>query len=222
MAPASWAPQLQASRSNVASGLAFGWTGTNNGDHTRYGDQSFIHRQRHLGAGLDHRPTPTRSSPATKRSSPSMTARPRSSPCRPRRTSMANGRRRADTSQLGNGTFTVTMQEYLSDGTTIFGTGTSNVAPASAVLTLNVNLLQLALQATAAGDALAFAPHGDLPAGAGNWLHFDPLPGSHFTQGRPVAAVRHDGGRHPGRARWQRSAPASASLTPRLPAWVRC
>ncbi|MBY0317652.1 MAG: DUF4114 domain-containing protein [Reyranella sp.] len=89
----------------------------------------------------------------------------------------------ADTSQLGNGTYTVTMQEYLPDGTTIFGTGTSAVAPSSAVLTLNVALTQLALQAAPSGDALQFAPHGDLPNGAGNWLHFDPVAGTQLQQG---------------------------------------
>ena len=89
----------------------------------------------------------------------------------------------ADTQQLGNGTYTVSMQEYLPGGTTIFGTGTSAVAPQSAVLTLNVSLTQLALQATPGGDALAFAPHGDLPNGAGNWLHFDPVAGTQLKQG---------------------------------------
>jgi hypothetical protein len=88
----------------------------------------------------------------------------------------------ADPQQLGNGTYTVSMQEYLSDGATIFGSGIVN-APISAVLGLNVSLTQLALQATPGGDALAFAPHGDLPNGAGNWLHFDPVAGTQLTQG---------------------------------------
>jgi hypothetical protein len=89
----------------------------------------------------------------------------------------------ADTQQLGNGTYTVSMQEYLPGGTTIFGTGTSALAPASAVLNLDVSLQQLTLQQTAAGDALQFAPHGDLRDGAGNWLHFDPVAGTQLTQG---------------------------------------
>ncbi|MPZ30508.1 MAG: hypothetical protein GEV13_05845 [Rhodospirillales bacterium] len=89
----------------------------------------------------------------------------------------------ADTQQLGKGTYTVSMQEYLSDGTTIFGTGTSAPAPVSAVLSLAVNLQQLSLQMTPEGDALQFAPHGDLRDGAGNWLHFDPVAGTQLTQG---------------------------------------
>ncbi|SEO16646.1 hypothetical protein SAMN02990966_01236 [Rhodospirillales bacterium URHD0017] len=89
----------------------------------------------------------------------------------------------ADTQQLGNGTYTVAMQEYLPGGTTIFGTGTSAVAPISAVLTLNVSLTQLTLQETSSGDALQFAPHGDLRDGAGNWLHFDPVAGTQLPQG---------------------------------------
>jgi hypothetical protein len=75
------------------------------------------------------------------------------------------------------------MQEYLSDGATIFGTGVGVPAPVSAVLGMTVSLTQLALQATPGGDALAFAPHGDLPNGAGNWLHFDPVAGTQLTQG---------------------------------------
>jgi hypothetical protein len=89
----------------------------------------------------------------------------------------------ADPQQLGNGTYTVKMQEYLPGGTTIFGTGTSAVAPTSAVLTLTVSLTQLTLQETSSGDALQFAPHGDLSNGAGNWLHFDPVAGTQLTQG---------------------------------------
>jgi hypothetical protein len=84
--------------------------------------------------------------------------------------------------QLGNGTFTVTMQEYLPDGTTVFGSGTSSVAPASAQLTLTVNISQLTLEATPAGNGLEFAPHAALGTGGGNWLHFDPLPTSHLAQ----------------------------------------
>ncbi len=89
----------------------------------------------------------------------------------------------ADPQQFGNGTYTVTMQEYLPGGTTVFGAGTSAAAPSSAALTLNVNLSQLALQETAAGDALQFAPHGSLGDGAGNWLHFDPVAGTQLAQG---------------------------------------
>ena len=48
---------------------------------------------------------------------------------------------------------------------------------------MTVNLTQLSLQTTPEGDALAFAPHGDLPNGAGNWLHFDPVAGTQLTQG---------------------------------------
>jgi hypothetical protein len=87
------------------------------------------------------------------------------------------------TTQLGNGVYTVTMQEYLPDGTTIFGTGTSIAAPQSAVLTMTVALQNLTLQMTAQGDALAFAPHADLGPGGGNWLHLTPSSGSSLPQG---------------------------------------
>jgi hypothetical protein len=84
--------------------------------------------------------------------------------------------------QLGNGTFTVTMQEYLPDGTTVFGSGSSAPAPVSAQLALTVNISQLTLEATQAGNGLEFAPHAALGTGGGNWLHFDPLPTSHLAQ----------------------------------------
>ncbi len=88
--------------------------------------------------------------------------------------------------QLGNGSFSVTMQEYLPDGTTVFGTGTSAPAPASAQLTLTVQLSQLTLESTPAGKGLEFAPHAELGHGGGNWLHFDPMPNSHLPQGAEI------------------------------------
>ena len=166
----------------VNSGLAFGWTGTNNGSHSGTATLPTF-----SGGALDksglisaytnkivagHKAIVTVYDGTAAVLSLQATA-----------DLDGQWQTTSERPTLGNGTFTVTMQEYLSDGTTIFGSGTVNAAPASAVLTLAVNAPTLALQATAAGDALAFAPHADLPAGTGNWLHFDPLPGSHLTQG---------------------------------------
>src|ERR1700716_2356568 len=81
------------------------------------------------------------------------------------------------TVQLGNGSYTATMTELLSDGVTPFG-------PASALLTINVNIPTLSLKQTADGSGLEFAPHAALGSGGGNWLHFDPLPAdSHLPAG---------------------------------------
>jgi hypothetical protein len=79
--------------------------------------------------------------------------------------------------QLGNGSYSATMSELLSDGVTPFG-------PASALLTINVNIPTLSLKQTADGSGLEFAPHAALGNGGGNWLHFDPLPtDSHLPAG---------------------------------------
>ena len=72
------------------------------------------------------------------------------------------------TAQLGNGNYTVTMTEYLSDGTTVFG-------PPSATLTIDVNIPTLSLQSTHDGSGLEFASDGGLGEGGGNWLHLDAL-----------------------------------------------
>ena len=72
--------------------------------------------------------------------------------------------------QLGNGTYTVTMTEMLSDGTTAFG-------PASAKLALTVAIPQLPIAATNDGTGLHFASTGGLGHGGGNWLHLDSING---------------------------------------------
>lgn len=74
------------------------------------------------------------------------------------------------TMQLGNGTYTVTMTELLSDGATVFG-------PASAKLALTVDIPTLPIAATSDGTGLHFASTGGLGAGGGNWLHFDNVNG---------------------------------------------
>ncbi|MGE4080453.1 MAG: hypothetical protein AB7F22_33425, partial [Reyranella sp.] len=68
--------------------------------------------------------------------------------------------------QLGNGTYNVTMQEQLPDGT--------DFGPASAPLILTVNVATLAIAATNAGNGVQF---DSLGAGApsGNFLHVDPV-----------------------------------------------
>ena len=74
---------------------------------------------------------------------------------------------------------------FLPDGTTVFGTGTNSVAPASAQLTLTVQLSQLTLESTAAGNGLEFAPLAAMGNGGGNWLHFDPGPGHRTCRRAP-------------------------------------
>ena len=166
--------------------IAFGWTGTNNGTHSGAPTNPTFSGSTVTANGLTFRPTPTSSLPATRRHGDHLRQRRHrrsSAAARARPTWTANGLTSADPQQLGNGTYPVSMQEYLSDGTTIFGSSVGVNAPVSAVLGLNVSLTQLALQATPEGDALAFAPHGDLPNGAGNWLHFNPVAGTQLTQG---------------------------------------
>jgi len=74
--------------------------------------------------------------------------------------------------QLGNGTYTVTMQEQLPDGT--------NFGPASAPLSLTVNVANLAIGATSSGSAVHFT---NLAPGApsGNFVHVDPVQVDHAT-----------------------------------------
>jgi hypothetical protein len=83
------------------------------------------------------------------------------------------------TTQLGNGTFTVTMTELLADGVTPFG-------PHSAPLAITVDMPTLLLQKTPDGTGLDFASDDGLGPGGGNWLHVDAFGKSHLPQGAEV------------------------------------
>jgi len=74
--------------------------------------------------------------------------------------------------QLGNGTYNVTMQEQLPDGT--------DFGPASAPLILTVNVATLAIGATLSGTGVQFATVG-AGAPSGNFLHVDPVQVDHAT-----------------------------------------
>lgn len=74
--------------------------------------------------------------------------------------------------QLGNGTYNVTMQEQLPDGT--------NFGPASAPLILTVNVATLAIGTTLSGKGVQFATVG-AGAPSGNFLHVDPVQVDHAT-----------------------------------------
>ena len=167
----------------AAGGLAFGWTGTNNGTHTGTPTNPTFNGNNLAANGLVS--AYTNKIVAGHVAMVSIYDGGITPILQLQGIADLDGQwlTSSDPAQLGNGTYTVSMQEYLSGGTTIFGTGSSVLAPVSAVLNLTVSLTQLALQTTPQGDALAFAPHGDLPNGAGNWLHFDPVAGTQLAQG---------------------------------------
>ncbi len=74
---------------------------------------------------------------------------------------------------LGNGTYTVTMQEFLASDPTL----TTPVGEASNALTLTVNVAAAPLAASAGGNALALVLDGsDDPAG--NWISFEAIDSS--------------------------------------------
>ena len=97
------------------------------------------------------------------------------------------------TVQLGNGSYTATMTELLSDGVTPFG-------PASALLTINVNIPTLSLKQTADGSGLEFGPPRSARKRGRQLAPFRSLAGGFAPAGwRRSPAVRHDAGRHPRR-----------------------
>jgi hypothetical protein len=79
-----------------------------------------------------------------------------------------DGQWQTEARALSNGSYTVTMQEYVSDGSG----GQIAVGAESQILSLDVTLSDLALGASGEGDALELAVGGGSDPG-GNWIHLE-------------------------------------------------
>jgi hypothetical protein len=161
-----------------AGALAFGWTGTNNGTHTGTTTNPVFNSNGTYTPGLVSAYTNKIIASDVAEVGFVNTATVQPLDMVLHATADLDGQWQTTTTvQLGNGSYSATMSELLSDGVTPFG-------PASALLTINVNIPTLSLKQTADGSGLEFAPHAALGNGGGNWLHFDPLPtDSHLPAG---------------------------------------
>lgn len=163
-----------------AGALAFGWTGTNNGTHTGTTTNPVFNTNGTYTAGLVSAYTNKIIANDVAEVGFVNTATTQPLDMVLHATADLDGQwQTTTTAQLGNGSYTATMTEFLSDGTTSFG-------PTSALLTINVNIPTLTLQQTGDGHGLQFAPHTALGDGGGNWLHFDPLPTNRTCSKAPI------------------------------------
>ena len=136
--------------------IAFGWTGLNNAPGTD-GDGGWIQSETNkIAAGN------------TAEVSLAPTSGPHLAPV----TAVADidGQWQTGVRALGNGTYTVTMQEYMDDGSS----GMVSVGHESQTLSLQVNLAELTLGAAGDGDALEYAPAAENDPG-GNWVRLEML-----------------------------------------------
>jgi len=138
------------------SEIAFGWTGLN--PASRVGDDPWIKDYTNKTSALNHAEISIRSSGHSDfLAAPPVVAQ-----------ADIDGQWQTHAVKLGNGTYTVTMQEYLAGGAP---PGTEAAKPSGA-LTLTVDLKELGLAATPDGQAIKLVSAGP-GAPSGNWLTFN-------------------------------------------------